>query len=193
MNPIYLFMRKLSINKRMQDVNISYPVITNKHAPVWLDLILFKLSWIALVVFQSQALIPVLGILALKIFFWPEISRFVPIIVLTFIAGIVMDSLLIVLGVFIFPAKLLPLWLVMLWAALSLTLPRGFSFMQHFHPLLQSCIGMMAGCVGYFSGYLLKAVSFGFPLLITMGIIALLWAILVPSLFKISSSLLKNK
>ena len=180
----------------MQKVNISNPLIISTPLPAWLDLVLFKLSWIALVVFQSEALLPVLSIIVLRILTWGEISRFMPIIALTFISGLVMDSLLTVVGVFVFPLLsplgLLPSWLILLWLSFAMTLPRGFLFLSRWHWLAQSGIGVTAGCAGYFAGYLLNAVTFGFSLVITLGIVAVLWAAFVPLMYKFINALLNK-
>jgi len=173
-------------------VNISNPPIISTPLPAWLDLVLFKLSWIALVVFQSEALLPVLSIIVLRALTWREISRFIPIIALTFIAGLIMDLILTLVGVFVFPSAFLPTWLIFLWLSFAMTLPRGFLFVSRWHWLGQSAIGVVAGCVGYFAGYLLNAVSFGFSLVFTLLIIALLWAAFVPLMYKINKALLNR-
>ena len=178
--------------KEMQKVNISNPLIISRPLPAWLDLVLFKLSWIALVVFQAEALLPVLSIIVLRALTWREITRFIPIIALTFFAGLVMDSILTVVGVFVFPSAFLPAWLIFLWLSFAMTLPRGFLFVSRWHWFGQSAIGVVAGCAGYFAGYLLNAVTFGFSLVFTMLIIALLWAAFVPVMYKINKALLNR-
>ncbi len=148
--------------------------------PAWVDLVLFKLTWVGLVVFQSQAVFPVIAVIAVKLLSWPGVIRALPIVVLTFVSGLLMDSLLMTFGVFVFPSAYLPLWLILLWLSFALTLPRGFSFILRWHPLAQSAIGIVAGCLGYFAGYLMGAVSYGLSISLTMLLIGVLWAGFVP-------------
>ncbi|MDG1852338.1 MAG: DUF2878 family protein, partial [Gammaproteobacteria bacterium] len=84
-------------------VNNPAQQISGLLLPAWVDLVLFKLTWVGLVIFQSQAVFPVVALIALKILTWPGIIRALPIVVLTFVSGLVMDSLLMVSGVFVFP------------------------------------------------------------------------------------------
>ncbi len=160
--------------------------------PSWVDLLLFKLTWVGLVVFQSQALFPVIAVIGLKLLTWPGIMRALPIVVLTFISGLLMDSLLMVFGVFVFPSTYLPLWLILLWLSFALTLPRGFSFIMRWHPLAQSVIGIVAGCLGYFAGYLMGAVSYGLSITSTMLLLAVLWAGFVPLMVQCEEWMLRK-
>lgn len=152
--------------------------------PLWLmDLVLFKISWIVLVVFQGQAIVPAMGIILLKVFTWPDIHKSLNMIVTTLVIGLIMDLFLTVTGVFVFPDYRMPFWLVLLWVSFALTLPRGFSFIAGLPPLFQAVAGMLAGSVGYFAGYLLGAVSFGFSLSASLLFIGLLWSGFIPFLF----------
>jgi hypothetical protein len=173
-------------------VNNSAQQISGLLLPAWVDLVLFKLTWVGLVIFQSQAVFPVVALIALKILTWPGIIRALPIVVLTFVSGLVMDSLLMVSGVFVFPSAYLPLWLILLWLSFSLTLPRGFYFITRWHPLAQSAIGIFAGCLGYFAGYLMGAVSYGLSIPLTMLLIGVLWAGFVPLMIQCEEWILKK-
>ena len=104
------------------------------------DIVAFKISWIALVLFQEKALFPVLLILVLKIVTWRDIARFLPLIFATFLLGIAMDFALMTADAFIFPDSGFPLWLILLWVSFALTLPRGFSFVGRMQPLMHARI-----------------------------------------------------
>lgn len=160
--------------------------------PAWVDLVLFKVTWVCLVVFQSQAVFPVIAVIALKLLTWPNIIRALPVVVLTFVSGLLMDSALMVSGVFVFTSDYLPIWLILLWLSFALTLPRGFSFISRWHPLAQSAIGIVAGCLGYFAGYLLGAVSYGLSITLTMLVIGVLWAGFVPLMIQCEEWMLKK-
>lgn len=160
---------------------------------MWLiDLLLFKISWVVLVFFQDQAIVPAVGIILLKVFFWPEITRSLATIVTTLVLGMGMDFFLTVTGIFIFPEYKLPFWLVLLWLSFAMTLPRGFSFVSKLPPLLQACVGMLAGIVGYFFGYLLGAVAFGYSVSMSLLIVGLLWSGFIPLLLWLEQNTLPD-
>lgn len=156
-------------------------LIPGRLPQMWLDLLLFKASWVALVVFQTQAVIPALGIVALKIVTWPALPRTLLVFFLVACAGMAMDFMLVLAGVFIFPDAVLPLWLVLLWLSFALTLPRGFAFLAHLPVPVQAVIGMAGGGLGYGAGHALGAVGFGYPIFQALALVAALWALFVPA------------
>lgn len=192
-NPGDCFLRKYGNSTGSHNVNISKSLLPGMVIPAWFDLVLFKLSWIALVVYQADALVPVLCIIAFKILSWRDISTYLPIILLIFVSGLLMDSVLTVVDVFVFPTVFLPSWLILLWLSFAMTLPRGFLFISRWNPFAQAAIGAVAGCAGYLAGYLLNAVTFSFPLLITMALIALLWAGFVPLMYMLNDVFSKRR
>ena len=157
-----------------------------------LDVLLFKASWLALVIFQSQAVIPVLAIIILRVAILPAMYQALALILTTLVIGISMDLLLLIGGILKFPDNMMPFWLVLLWFSFAITLPRGFSAVSRLHPALQSIAGMAAGFIGYFAGYLLGAVNFGHSMLFSLGTIALLWMLLVPFLFWIEQGVFQK-
>jgi len=156
-----------------------------------LDVLLFKASWLALVIFQSEAVIPVLAIIILRIAIWPMYQT-LALILTTLVIGISMDLVLLVGGILKFPGNMMPLWLVLLWFSFAITLPRGFSAVSKLDPALQSIAGMAAGFIGYLAGYLLGAVNFGHSILFSLGTIAVLWMLLVPFLFWIDQAVFQK-
>ena len=103
--------------------------------------------------------------------------------------GILIDLLLSVSGVFQFPdnSPLLPFWLVILWIAFSITLTQSLSFLNK-----NIFVALFFGAVGfplnYSVGERLGAVNFEESYLVTMAILCLIWAVLLPVLSQISST-----
>jgi hypothetical protein len=153
-----------------------------------IDVLLFKVSWLALVIYQSEAAIPVLVIIVLRVAIWTAIVSSLAIMITTLVVGITMDLLLLVGGILKFPGNMMPFWLILLWLSFAITLPRGFFAISRLHPAFQSIAGSAAGCIGYYAGYLLGAVNFGYSLLVCLGTISFLWMLLVPFLFWIDKA-----
>ena len=77
-------------------------LITSGWARRWTDIILFKASWILLVVYQNAGVLPALFIVGLKILIRDERRHGLPLILTAFCAGVVMDMLLTAAGVYVF-------------------------------------------------------------------------------------------
>lgn len=157
--------------------------VSTKPVSLWVDIVLFKASWIALVLFQDAGVLPALACILLKLLCWPATPRMLAHSVGVLLAGVAMDLLLSALGVFRFDTTLMPSWLVVLWLAFALTVPRGFVIIGRLRPLLQGVCGMLGGLIGYLGGYLAGSVSFGYDLAITGVVIALCWGCFVPLVF----------
>ena len=156
--------------------------ITGMLTSSWTDLMLFKASWMMLVVYQSAAIVPALLIIFVKLFSWQGLGHSLALVLTTVLAGVLMDLILAGVGVFVFAEPFFPPWLVILWLSFALTLPRGFGFILKLHASLQALIGFIAGGVGYFAGNFLGAVEFGIAPVPALLLIALLWALFVPTL-----------
>jgi len=156
--------------------------ITGILASSWTDLVLFKVSWILLVVYQSAAIMPALLIIFVKLFSWQNLSHYLALVLTTVLAGVAMDLMLAGAGVFVFSEPFFPPWLIILWMSFALTLPRGFGFILKLHVSLQALTGFIAGGVGYFAGYMLGAVELGIAPIPALLLIAVLWALFVPTL-----------
>jgi hypothetical protein len=163
--------------------------MTGGSVSLWTDILLFKISWIALVLFQDRGVIPALVLIGMKVLCWPATPRMLAQSMIVLLSGIGMDLVLSSAGVFNFGETLLPIWLAVLWLAFALTMPRGFAFIGRLHPLWQSLCGIFAGLAGYFAGYLVGAVDFDYSLPNTAVTISLCWAVFVPLQFFISRKL----
>jgi len=155
-----------------------------KGLPDWVDLVLFKISWLLLVLGQEQGVFPALGLIAVKLLLYPPDRKILAFLVFAFIIGIGMDLLLVATSVFEFVQWPMPTWLLVLWCSFTLTLLRGFSFMRSMALPWQAFIGALAGVAGYMAGYMTNAVEFGYTLPLTLLVIALCWSVLVPFLYR---------
>ena len=145
-----------------------------------INLLLFKLTWLLLVLGQEATVIYAILLQGVSVLLHPAVRQLViPTLVLT-AGGILIDYLLSVAGVYQFPGQGFPVWLALLWFAFILALPQGFAFVGKLHPLWQIACGMFAGTVSYWAGYSWGAISFLLPLPQTLGIIALIWGSFLP-------------
>lgn len=156
---------------------LSYPL---------LNLILFKLSWVVLVAGQEAFLLLAVLLQLGSLWLHPHLATAWRPALLVAATGMAVDQLLVLSGVFVFASPVLPLWLIMLWLAFGLTLTFGLRFLQALPLWAQSCIGALCGTGSYQAGVYLDAVSFGKTAGLTLLLLALLWAILLPVLLRMS-------
>lgn len=144
------------------------------------NLLLFKLSWVLLVVWQDLLVLPALLLQGLSLWLHPAPQALLPRALTIALTGIAVDQSLALTGIFVFPGGALPGWLVVLWLAFALVLTQGLRFLQYL-PLWSQCLlGALCGPCSYAAGLHFDAVAFGQPLPTTLALLAALWALLLP-------------
>lgn len=140
----------------------------------------FNLFWL-MAVMGREALIPLtLLLLALHFLLASSLRHELWLVLVIALPGIVLDATLSHLNIYQFHnGELLPLWLVEIWIAFAVSLPRSMGFLARF-PVLSILLGGVGGTLSYFSGSKLGAVTLAEPLTTSLAIIALPWAILFP-------------
>jgi len=145
----------------------------------WLQLIAFNIFWLICVLGQNQWLMIQVGVLLLFFYLFSKNIIDVTRIVI-FIPGIFIDLVLIKLGVFIFSE--FPIWLVSLWIGFAYCLEHGFAWLNKLKMTYIALLGGIAGPLSYYAGLKLNAVEFGFNTSMTLMILAIIWAMLLPLL-----------
>lgn len=109
--------------------------------------------------------------------------------------GFSIDTALIALGVFspvfwLLPKPLSPPWMVMLWANFAITLNVSLKRL-HGKYLLSSLLGAVGGPAAYYGGAGLGAMT-EMPDTASLSVLAIVWAVVVPALFRIASAINKQ-
>lgn len=102
------------------------------------------------------------------------------------VLGIVIDGSLTLLGVFQFSH--FPWWLALLWLHFCLSLRHSLAFMQRLPVVIQALLGGVFGSLSYLAGAHFGAVYLPFDASVTAGILALVWAILLPFMLRMTLS-----
>ena len=157
----------------------------------WFNAIWFQLTWFS-AVFGQNDLLPLTITLILLHFLITE--NFISEIRHAFFiggAGISVDAVLSFCGVFNFNNEvLLPWWMCALWIAFSTTITRSLSFLNY-RPILAIILGALIVPLNYGVGERVGAVEFGLDAQYTFLTLSAIWAILLPSLYKISKHIVK--
>lgn len=147
----------------------------------WTQLIGFEGFWLLAVVGQNAiAWLPVL-LLVGHFVFTP--SRAVDIRVLGLAAiGVSLDALLTLSGVFVFDQT--PWWLLLLWMGFVMTLGHSMRWLSRLRWWQLMLIGAVAGPSSYIAGWRLGAVTLPLGVWLSLLVLILLWALLLPLLVR---------
>ncbi|WKE63939.1 DUF2878 domain-containing protein [Gallaecimonas kandeliae] len=151
--------------------------------PVWLNLLLFQLAWLAAVLWQSPW--AVAALLALHLALSPKRRNDALLMAALVLAGLAVDGSLSAAGVLDFGPGPWPVppWLLALWAAFGMLPNHGLAWLKT-RPWLAAVLGALGGPFAYWAGVRLGAVSFGWPLGSSLAVLALVWALLLPLLMR---------
>lgn len=102
-------------------------------------------------------------------------------------AGLLVDGVLNGIGFFSLGSSQfpIPLWLATIWLALA-TLPNHSLEWMKRRPLLSVLFGALGGPLAYWGGARLGAATFNWPLLDSLVVLAVVWALLWPLIMLIS-------
>lgn len=143
----------------------------------WRALLCFELNWLALVLFQFWAMLPVATYI---VWAFRRLARQQQTLVLQLtILGIAIDSILVWSGVLSFSSSAwLPLWFLMLWCLFALTVVEAFADLLK--PLwLAPFLGAVGGPLSYLGGAVLSGGLLSMPMgWISWLILAVVWAAL---------------
>ncbi len=103
--------------------------------------------------------------------------------------GIAVDAGLSLAGVYLFPGQVLvPLWLCCLWLGFAGVLGRSLGYLAS-RPLLCVLGGLVAFPLNYWAGQRLGAVEFGLSVPLTLAVLALVWGMVLPLMFRLTRRL----
>lgn len=149
----------------------------------------FQTIWVLTIVFQYEWFWLVCLLLISFLLITDDRMADVCVIGLVAITGIIVDSGLTIAGLFIFDSPsygiAIPLWLAALWMAFAGTLRHSLRyFMGHWK--MCALAGAISGPLSYYGGVKLGAVEFGYPLLHSLAVLSVTWALILPLSFWIA-------
>jgi hypothetical protein len=169
----------------------------NMPSPVFkiVNLIWFQSIWISAILWQNQWLGLLALLLVVHILLVEEKRQEIGLWLIGGTVGIIVDSTLTILGIFVFPDPTflipIPAWLVVIWLAFLGTLRHSMSYLLN-KPIIAAGLGAIAAPISYFAGMRLGAVEFSHSVAITWAVLAVCWGVLMPVLVLISNHLDKT-
>jgi hypothetical protein len=170
------------------------PTSTANLSPRLSDVLLFNAVWFQglwfCTVLGRDPLLPVAGILlALHVWLSRDYRNELTQLALVGGVGIAVDAVLSSAGVFEFGnGALVPLWLCCLWLGFAAALGRSLAWLSRWR-MVAAAAGGIAFPLNYWAGMRLGAVEFGYSLPVTLGLLALVWAVVLPLMFRLTARL----
>lgn len=155
----------------------------------WFNIIWFQALWFCAVLGRDTLLPVTLLLLLAHVLLAADSRRELKQLLLVGAVGITVDAALSAAGVFQFKGGVLvPLWLCGLWLGFAAVLGRSLAWLAG-RPLVIAVAGAVAFPLNYWAGQRLGAVEFGYPLLSTLAVLAITWALTLPAMFWLSARL----
>jgi hypothetical protein len=155
------------------------PEIPDKHRAI-ASLLLFKVSWLLLVLMNNSALMPVVLIQIVSLVINPHFNRKYPVILTLATAGFLLEQGAAAVGIItISCADTLP-WLALLWFSFVLALSHGLDFLGKLPLWGQVLAGGLLGPLAYAAASRLGALSFGSSLPASLLLLSAGWALFLP-------------
>ena len=156
-----------------------------KAIPMLFNCLLYNIMWLGCIVYKEKFL-PFVLIWAIWHVF--KVASIIERAMVLFVVllGVILDSALMQIGIFQFSANqtefFIPIWLWAIWLSFSLTIYHSLSPLAR-SSVAQILIGALVVPIAYFIGRKLDAVDFGYSDTTTFITLALVWGILLPSIF----------
>lgn len=160
------------------------------------NVVAFQVGWVACVLGAARGM-PWIGpvlvavLLGLQLRFLPDPRRFARFLAAAGLLGLVLDSTLGALGLFVFhvsafPAWVCPPWLTALWMLFASTLPLSLNWLTE-RPRLAALLGAVGGPASYYAGASLGALDLSGHTVTSLLILAAVWGILMPTLLRLKN------
>ena len=154
--------------------------------------VLFQLGWFACVLSPQHSWLLAVPLMVLGVHLswlssWGAEGK---LLLSTLLIGVILDSTLLHIGLFDFgqPRLLVPLWLALLWPLLASTLRLCLAWTAR--PWWRSSLlGAASAPLSYYAGAQLAGVTLPYGTALTLLVLALIWAVLLPLLHLLAARL----
>jgi len=146
---------------------------------VLLNILIYQVIWFLCVIGETRGAILALPLLGLHLYFSQNRKADLQLMAAFLVAGLIIDGSLHGVGFFRFeaPARPIPFWLIVVWLALA-TLPHNSLSWLKGRPFLSALFGAAGGPLAYWAGVRLGVADFNWPLLPSLLLLAVIWALL---------------
>ncbi len=146
---------------------------------------IYQTVWFLCVFMENIGALLSLPLIALHLLLSPDRRKDIHLMIILLGAGMLIDGILHMLGFISFnsPAYPIPLWLAVVWIALA-SLPHHSLKWLKGKPVLSAFFGCIGGPLAYYSGVKAGAAYFHLPLVPSLTVLALIWAMTWPAVMQ---------
>lgn len=151
------------------------------------NLVVFQCAWFSAALLRDNSIVVMVFLLAVHAYFTPKRQTDLYTVMLILPIGIASELLLISSGLLSYQSGLLlPIWMVLLWVHLSLSLNHSLLWMQKIPVIWQSVLAALAGAGSYAAATKLGAIHLHESQVTSLLIIAAIWAVQFPLIIKVA-------
>ena len=152
-----------------------------------INLFIFQASWFSAALLKDSSIIIMLLLLVAHAYFSPKKQADLYTMLLVLPIGLASEVLMIATGLLSYQSELiLPIWMVLLWMHLGLSLNHSLSWLQKVPWIWQSVLAGLAGAGSYAAAANLGAINMFNPQVFSLMVIAGIWAIQFPLMMKVA-------
>jgi hypothetical protein len=162
-----------------------------------LNFVVFQVAWFACVLGGARGLelagtLTVAAALVLHVALAPRGALEIALVVVVAMVGLLWDSLVVTLGLMVYPSGspapgLAPVWIVAMWALFATTLNLSLGWLKG-RPALAALLGAVGGPLAYFAGHRMGGIELPDPA-IALLVQGLGWSMLMPLLTSLATRL----
>lgn len=155
---------------------------SDKSMKILINVILYQLVWLLCVLGGNRGALAALMLLFIHIVKTDKRAADLKMMGFLLFVGMLVDGTLQQVGFFTFTATgfPIPFWLMVIWLGLAITPHHSLAWLKN-RALLSMFFGALGGPLAYWAGARLGAASFAWPLLSSLGVLAVIWALLWPA------------
>lgn len=146
-----------------------------------INLALFQASWFSAALLRDQSILLMLLLLAVHAYLSPSKRADLCVVAVILPVGLIAESLMISTGLMSYQSSWsLPVWMILLWCHLAVSLNHSLAWMKNISVIWQAVLASLAGAGSYAAAANLGALQLLHSQVLSLLIIAAIWAILLP-------------
>ena len=152
-----------------------------------INLVTFQAAWFSAALLRDDSIIILVLLLLVHAYFSPKKQIDLYTVMLVLPIGIASEFLMISTGLLSYQSEfILPVWMVLLWIHLSLSLNHSLEWMQKIPMIWQSVLAALAGAGSYAAATNFGAINLHNSQVVSLLIIAVIWGIQLPLMMKVA-------
>ncbi|MCF8069114.1 MAG: DUF2878 domain-containing protein [Desulfobacterales bacterium] len=148
-----------------------------------INVAIYQIIWFICILGENRGAWFALPLLAMHLFITPVLKADLKMMALLLFTGLFIDGILHKIGFFSFnvAAVPIPFWLAIIWLGLAIMPHNSLAWLKH-RLLLSAFFGALGGPLAYWAGIRMGAAFFNWPLIPSLIVLAIIWALLWPGI-----------